>query len=348
MIADSQPVSGLSAVSEWVERTLNSQGKILERIDTSVNRGRRNYAAFRLIAYLKAVRAVVEIERNTTIYIPIHHGVTLLPQTFIAMIVILRNMRLIVHHHSFLPITKPNILMHRFAHGLIFKKAEHIFLTERMESAYVKVWGNSLKNWVVYNDAVAVDRLKNFTFDRIDKGNNIVLMHASNLTVAKGSYFTLELFDRILRKYPNVSCILLGPTSDDGIAFKIKSVFEDFPDRFTYISSFDTSTLATNLRRSDIFVFPSSYSNEASPLVLLEAQYMGNIVLGSDVGAISEIVLQPGRVVALNEFQATLENLVNQFFKNIKPSLDAVDFSRIIINRGQIARETLSLIFGED
>jgi len=345
IIADFQQVNGLTTVTKWVEKTINLTNPQISKIDTAVAEGRKSYVFLRLISYLKPLIRVLFIDHKTIIYMPLHHGLTLIAQALIVRIATRRKIRVILHHHSFLPISQPKTITNFFSHGFIFKKCEHIFLTDKMKIEYLAVWGKPKKSWIVYNEAAAYDRLENFQPVNDKNRNKVILSHASNLTVEKGSLFTLELFNQMLRKFENVNCVLLGPTKNEAISDRIQKLILDFPGRFSYSTFYDTTMLIEELNKSDIFIFPSTYVNEASPLVVLEAQFLGNVVLANDIGAISEIVLSPGKTVSLHQFQNSLEELINQFFRQIKSQTLASNSFNILLDRSMQANMSINKIF---
>ena len=102
---------------------------------------------------------------------------------------------------------------------------------------------------------------------------------------------------------------ILCSLNENGISESILRLKARFPMQFTYYERFDVNTLYEELRCSDTLLFPSNYENEASPLVVHEAQYAGVICLTSEAGTLTSEILFPGEA---NQKFLALDNLVKK------------------------------------
>jgi glycosyltransferase involved in cell wall biosynthesis len=114
----------------------------------------------------------------------------------------------------------------------------------------------------------------------------------------------------LLSRFERVTCNLLGPVEDMEILEKIVCLQQRYPDRFIHIGKYDSSLLSNVLSDTDFFLFPSNYRNEASPIVVLEAQCAGVAVVASNVGTIGSEILAPGCSVELNRWVETVTDKV--------------------------------------
>lgn len=180
---------------------------------------------------------------------------------------------LVIHHHSFAYIDRPNGLMRWFAR-LAPSRQLHVFLCGEMRTLFEQAYRTELPpaaRGVVLSNAFMVpiaplDR-------RSDRGQweGIVLGHMSNLSYAKGSDLFLDLFDRLAAGGLAVRAVLAGPVADPALAQKIAHAQELHGPAFEYRGAVYGEAKTAFFAAIDVFVFPSRYSNEAQPIVLVEA-----------------------------------------------------------------------------
>jgi glycosyltransferase involved in cell wall biosynthesis len=116
-----------------------------------------------------------------------------------------------------------------------------------------------------------------------------------NLSVDKG----LDSFARIARvvaaKTDAVDFVLAGPIGDDSRALA-DALAADLGPRLRVMGFVDGSRKDAVLREASVLLFPSTYVNEAAPLVMYEAMAYGVWILSTDVGACAEIAARAGGV----------------------------------------------------
>jgi len=141
----------------------------------------------------------------------------------------------------------------------------------------------------------------------------LVILYLSNLIREKGLLLLLKAFKKIDAKRDDVKLVVGGGFSDDDFKNEV----------YEYINNNDLAESVIMkgpvygdekdglFQTSDIFAFPSYYSVEAFPLVLLEAISYGLPVVGSDVGAISDIIedSRTGFLVNPNDIEALADKL---------------------------------------
>jgi glycosyltransferase involved in cell wall biosynthesis len=128
----------------------------------------------------------------------------------------------------------------------------------------------------------------------------------------KGFWDCVSITRTLLTKDWKMNAIFLGPITDPVIFQATEKLKRDFRNRFEHIGPYDSVTLSKNLQDSTYFLFPSRYSNEASPLVVLEAQALGNVCITSDVGTLHTDVLPPGAAVGMETWLAKALEVIQQ------------------------------------
>lgn len=304
------PTLGISIVSSWVVQFLKDRNAQTDVINTSAKAG-FFYAIRRLNRFIFALFKVFRCNSQTSIYIALSHGQSLYAQTVILTISKWKSNRVIVHHHTFLPINRPKMLQNRICHGLMRKRVEHIFLSEYMKEKYQKTWKPSGKCWVVTNHQIASLRTESQT-DKHKSALGNKLCFAGRLSKEKGFWDSESITRVLLTKYSDLTAIFLGPTSETDIFQAIEKLKKEFPLRFNHIGIYDEITLSQSLIDSTFFLFPSRYSNEASPLVVLEAQSLGNICITSDIGTLGTDVLSPGSAVDIELWHKKVLEIIEE------------------------------------
>ena len=309
------PIQGIAIVSRWVIQTLKDCGASVQIINTSAREGVL-YPISRLLKFIFAFFDVLASRPKSTIYLALSHGPTLFAQIAIVLACRAMKHRVIVHHHTFLPINQPDMLQNYFCHKLLRKSVEHIFLSEYMRQEYLRVWNPKGDTWVISNHHAA--HIRTIGQGNVPKIIGKGICYSGRLCSEKGFWDSAAVTRIILNTYTEMSVTFLGPTIENRISREIESLCKDFPERFSYVAEYDESTLSAALQYSTYYLFPSRYSNEASPLVVLEAQSLGNICLTSDVGSLRTDVLPPGVAVNIEEWQSRVLNMIEM--SSINPS----------------------------
>ena len=309
------PIQGISLVSLWVASFIKEKGKKSVIINTSANQS-SNYAVRRIFKFLSALFRILKMRGDCIAYVALSHGHTLYLQVFLICVCKIKRYRVIVHHHTFLPIRQPNLILNKICHGFLRANVEHIFLSKLMQDEYKSVWKPREKTWVVTNHQVASNRMqKSEGYDKVPGTN---LCFSGRMSEEKGFWNAAELARTVLTEFPEMTVTFLGPAANSEIALELNGLELKFVNRFRHLSSYQEKVLAQALQLSSFYIFPSQYANEASPLVVLEAQALGNICMTSDVGTLTTDVLPPGHAVSLDEWQKMTIKLIMEYRNNSK------------------------------
>jgi glycosyltransferase involved in cell wall biosynthesis len=193
-----------------------------------------------------------------------------------------------------------------------------IFLTKMMSSELVNVTRHKrtlfLKNGVD-------DTLDETTFAKVlnsrFKNNKVKVLYLSNMIKTKGYDTVLEL--AVKTKKENLP-----------VEFNFAGAWASKEDEHYFIDFVSTNNLKTVVKyhglvlsdekeklfkKSNLFIFPSRYSKEVFPLVLLEALSYGLPILAFNVGAVSEIVSKDvGVISSKNELFNSFKEMEKKYF----------------------------------
>lgn len=110
----------------------------------------------------------------------------------------------------------------------------------------------------------------------------------SSIRNVKGVGTMINAFKEVLKEYPDASLDLYGPIRED---FDVK-ILENIKHvkNIDYKGVVNNNEVVETLKNYDVFVFPTEYTGEGFPAVLIEAFLSGLVVIASDMNYNKEIV----------------------------------------------------------
>ncbi|HHD16690.1 MAG TPA: glycosyltransferase family 4 protein [Euryarchaeota archaeon] len=120
-------------------------------------------------------------------------------------------------------------------------------------------------------------------------GDELVMSNIAWIMEKKGHIFLLEALRRLREDVSKpVRCFIMGkgPLLDE---MRERTVSMGLSDAIEFTGFVDQERMVTILNASDMFVLPSL--NEGNPIVMFEALGMGLPYVGTDVGGVSEIIV---------------------------------------------------------
>jgi glycosyltransferase involved in cell wall biosynthesis len=212
-----------------------------------------------------------------------------------------RSRMTVVHHHSFAYLRQSRSrkdLACSLACTAITKlgpACHHIFLCNCMRDRFVRRYGIDPLRAHVLNNAWTVPEEAGSDAEDARSWDEIPVLRLgllSNLSEEKGLFEAVHAGAAILKESSwtrRVTLSLAGPLSKSDRNLVEQLAF-DYGLTLEICGPLYEEPKTEWFRGLDLFIFPSSYRNEAYPIVLLEALAAGTPVLTSEIGCTSEIV----------------------------------------------------------
>ena len=314
------PVTGLSAVNARMIREFAAADLLLATADIAPPRGWPSALkpAGRLAKVIwSTLRLVVARAQGAlTLYMPCDGRSGLTFNVLLAAVARVLGYSLWTHHHSFAYLNQRSALMAAFLRASP-KGTTHLLLCDRMETLllerYPSEWPACGAKMIVLSNAFMSDATS--AAPATDGG--LVLGHLSNLTEDKGALRFLQLFARLRRRGLAVRAKIAGPANEPQVKAAIEATAAEFPDAFHWLGPVYGSDKDAFYEGVDVFVFPSSYANEAQPLVLLEALAHGAAVVTTDRGCMGcDHQGSPGAIFPENDFDTQAERWIENLAAN--------------------------------
>jgi glycosyltransferase involved in cell wall biosynthesis len=312
------PVNGLTFITSRLASAVVQAGYDIAVISTTGPIGNRSvfFHASRLLKVLYALFLIASnsiLGKSRVCYFTAEGGLGLIYSVVIAISARLFRLRIYIHHHSFSYIVRRRPLMKLllFCSG---KKAVHLCLSSGMEQDLANCYGLGIHSLVLSN-AAFVDPVAFESSSRERKEITIGLL--SNLTADKGLHKFIEIVRIAKRRALPIRGVLAGPVAGEADRTALASMKEELGEYLDYRGPVHDEEKARFFRDIDVFVFLSTYLNEAQPTVIFEAMAHGIPVISYDRGCIRSQVADGGYVFAqgVNIISETL-NVLERYYQN--------------------------------
>ncbi|MDZ4055645.1 MAG: glycosyltransferase family 4 protein [Polynucleobacter sp.] len=194
--------------------------------------------------------------------------------------------RSIIHHHSFAYLNTPSIRSRLLFST--FTLSTHVVLCDCMKAKLISLYGIESARIIPVSNAAFVDLPSISASSIYSQHGRFSLGFLSNISLAKGIKEVFEIFDTALSKSDLVELVIAGP-----IDHSIKEWFEDqilLRSNVRYLGPVYGAEKSDFFQSIDLFLFPTSYVNEAEPMVILEALSYGISVAANDRGCIASLL----------------------------------------------------------
>ena len=293
------PINGLTIITSRLASALEAAGYDIAAVNTAVPASRRSIL-FHASRLAKAVRAMTSIASNAlsgksrVCYFTAEGGFGLIYSVMLACCARLSGQRSYVHHHSFSYIVQRRTLMSLllFCAG---PKAVHICLSSDMANELADRYGRSLRSLVVSNAAFVDPEVQS---ERSSGHGELVIGLLSNLTADKGLHEFIAILRLAKQRGLPVRGVLAGPAARDAEKDALQAAKDELGVSLDYRGPVYDSEKARFFGDVDVFVFLTTYLNEAQPTVLFEAMAHGIPVISYDRGCIRSQVADGGYVFA--------------------------------------------------
>lgn len=283
------PLDGTARVSEVMVSVLAEAGLLAEAINIGrpETAGDRPARLQRLGRTLRACWRLGVMRRRGahTLYMPCDIDLATGLNVLVAFAANLFGYRVWLHHHNFSYISRWQPLM---AALIAFspRRTRHIVLCAGMGAELAERYG-WLWRW---RKAAAVLLPNAFMVPAAEAATRPagppVIGHLANLCVAKGTVRFIELFRRLRLRGVEVVARVAGPVGDAATRRALDAAALEFPGSFRWTGPLKGAAKHAFYDAIDVFVLPSTYENEAQPLVLLEALSRGAAIMAIDRGCI--------------------------------------------------------------
>ena len=334
------PRHGVSAINESMMLLARENGFVVTSFDTAPSsldrslRVRLSRLGRIILAILGAYRFAKQ-HPYAVVYLSLSGGWGLVYESLIARCAKMAGARIVVHHHSFRYLDNPfwpmSLLVRSAGVGAI-----HVVLGDTM-AKMLRVRYPKARTILIASNAQYIQGESRPSTQLRRVG------YLSNLSKEKGMDDVLATA-RSSRGLP-IEFIVAGPFVNSADEAGYRQQMNDLPN-IRYVGPLHGERKAAFYRDIDAFIFPTRYSHEAEPLVVLEALSYGRPVIAFDRGCIPSILTEGGIVIdregdlpilAIDIFRRWLED--EDSFRKI--SKDAARQFGLLRNQSLSAREEL-------
>lgn len=291
------PIHGASIMSTHLVESLSGLGKV-KTISNSVSNENHEIGFFSMKKAFVILKTLVNIfrainsEKSALVFwTPSENRLKFLMEWY-AIKTASNGSKIIVYPHSWRLINSP--YFHRFIEG-----KTNVYLIKLGDFHF----DLSISSYIIRNFVSILPGKKHKTQVKKDK---ITIGYLSNFFIAKGILEFLQIASDIRRKCPNIEVMVAGQSGDIN-SDKIKSKCEIL--NFTFLGAIYGDKKSAFFEELDIFIFPTSYHNEYSPLVLLEALSADTVVYSTDTGIIKSTIGE--------EFTVETSEMADKIIKDI-------------------------------
>lgn len=281
------PISGLSKNTGIIASDLASRARVIK---TNIGSGTSErtvwYHARKarrvLIGFITILRN--GIRQNPCLYIAADGRNGLAYTLILVLAARVTKHEIYIQYRSFYSIDRSTSLM-RVLVRLSGASACHIFLCPFMKERFIWRYPGVLRTLVASNAYYAVPRER-----RRSPGSFLSIGLLSNLDRSKGLYLFLDVLRTCRQKGLPVRGILAGPVSTPGDHAAVLHCQSELPGVLEYRDAVEGRSKEEFYDDVDVFVFPTTYANEAQPNVLFEAMSHHVAVVTFGRGCITEDV----------------------------------------------------------
>ncbi len=327
------PINGLSVITSRLASALKAAGYDIAAANSAVPAQRRS-PLFHGARLARAFRAVTFIAANALsgksriCYFTAEGGFGLIYSVMLACCARSFGLRIYVHHHSFSYIVQRRTLMSILL-ACAGPKAIHIFLSSDMAKSLADCYGRPLRSLIISNAAFVDPAVRAEQPSMARK--ELVIGLLSNLTADKGLHEFIAILRLAAQRDLPVRGVLAGPVAREADREVIETARQELGDRLDYRGPVYDTEKDRFFADAGIFVFLTTYLNEAQPTVLFEAMAHGLPVISYDRGCIRSQVADGGYVFPQGS-ESAIESAIDLLARY---SRDADAFAE----RGRAARQ---------
>jgi glycosyltransferase involved in cell wall biosynthesis len=283
------PIQGHAVVSSAILERLKLFGGtniVVHDIAPKVCKNRLVYHWSRISSVLlAAIRIIIEGRASNSIaYLVLESGGGILYNFILIGVCKFKRVNFVLHHHT---AAHTKFFQTRFdiLRKFAGQRCTHVVLTENMLHDLQNLYPG-LAKVIVCGNAFLVDPGPTPS----SKQSVTRLGFLSNLTVDKGTLEVLSCFSQMRALGFDVHLTIAGPINEAEVENAVRTMQRICPTTFDYIGAISGVSKVDFFSNIDVFLFPSTYRNEAQPLVILEALSYSRVVIASTAGYIAEML----------------------------------------------------------
>ncbi|GGF60900.1 glycosyltransferase family 4 protein [Wenyingzhuangia marina] len=152
------------------------------------------------------------------------------------------------------------------------------------------------------------------------------VIYLSNIINSKGVFVFLEAIETVLQKDKEVVVKIAGKIMEDETMIfdqvsdefnRIKQELKQkYPDRFFYLGLVSGKEKEQLLMESSIFVLPTFYKSEASPISIIEAMRFGNAIITTKHNYLTDLVSDKNGFIINPNSVSNLVVVINKILRN--------------------------------
>lgn len=320
------PVHGASKMNELYFNELKNNKDIkIRKIKINYSSNLEEIGKFNLLKFLgifivwiKTFFMLLFFRPNIVYFEIATKGFAFLRDSLYVWLCKLFNRKIIFHLHSkgIRDETKNKIKL--FYYKKVLKNSKIIILSE---SLYEDLKEIILKENIYFVPNGLKDEIKDQYFEKIikkrKKNKSLVLLFLSNMIESKGVLDVLKICNLLNKDF---ECLFVGPWKEEKTKKKFYNLIKKYglEKNCKYLGAKYGKEKNKILEKTNFLLFPTTYSMECYPLVILEAFMFGIPVLAYDNGAIKDMINKNylGFVSKKKDYKKLYKYLENNIDKN--------------------------------
>ena len=289
------PVHGSSLVGKYIKESTYLKSKMNSKfINLSISKRIKDIgknSISKILNYISLLFVTIKtlmFFNPKLVYISITaSGIAFYKDFLICLIASLFSKRLVLHfHNKGITNNKVSTVDNQF-YKFLFKRSSVILLSELLFYDIEKYKSKS----EVYFCPNGIPVQENLIYKRKNSNKVPKLLFLSNLIESKGVFILLDALKKVKLSGLKFRCDIVGGEGDINA--------ETLQHKISY-NKLDGQVFANGIKtgdekniffsKTDIFIFPTFYSKECFPLVLLEAMMYSIPIISTNEGAIAEII----------------------------------------------------------
>lgn len=298
------PINGQSVVMSHIASKLLPKFPLMRVCDGSAGDSKAWLRPAVKVA--RSAIAMWSIATADVVYIAVKAGKGMWLTTAAAGLARLLGANIFLHHHSYAYVRERKLRMVALVRSA-GPGAHHIVLSQSMSTQLRRVMPE-IQGLLVVGNAGLID--KNLLGLPLKADfSDLVLGHLSELTPAKGVGEVVELAIALNRSGVRARLIVGGPDAKGVPRRQLDRAASELGEMFEYRGLLTGEAKLRFFDDISHFIFPSSYVNEAVPLVLYEAMAAGAVCVATRQGSIPEQLDGSPSVLAENSDTFVVEAL---------------------------------------